>query len=305
MCNAGVALFLNIPWQLLRQVWRDVLELNLLSLVTIPGYKIQRGAMVSDDGLGQIWQCNVFGHYIPCVFCLSPFNLPLSDAGRALQAKLAASQTRPGHALWMPSLAAHADAYDPDDWQLVDSSQPYEGTKFQVDLIHAEPSRRAGPSSPVRHFTVHPDVVYSSMDAALVGSFMSQLKVVVFYLVRLPLSFSLTNAPGSLISGPRVVFFVGHVVWFFTHGVAAAVHVCLVPLAFIPVFLSALGAPVAQDKGHEGLFLGRLHSITDRMGRNGVALELFYEWPENKKESALGGSVREIIPVFHHGRGKS
>ena len=52
MCNASVALFMNILWQLLRQVWRDLLELNLLSLVTIPGYKIQRGAMVSDDGLG-------------------------------------------------------------------------------------------------------------------------------------------------------------------------------------------------------------------------------------------------------------
>lgn len=107
----------------------------------------------------------------------------------------------------MSSLAAHADAYDPDDWQLVDSSQPYEGTKFQIDLIRAEVSRRAGPSSPVRHFTVHPGVVYSSIDAALVGSFMSQLKVAVFYLVRLPLSFSPTNAPSSLISGPRVLFF--------------------------------------------------------------------------------------------------
>ena len=52
VCNAGVALFMNISWPLLRKVWRDVLELNLLSLVTIPGYKIQRGAMVSDDGLG-------------------------------------------------------------------------------------------------------------------------------------------------------------------------------------------------------------------------------------------------------------
>jgi hypothetical protein len=121
--------------------------------------------------------------------------------------------------LWMSSLAAHADAYDPDDWQLVDGSQPYEGTKFQIDLIRAELSRRAGPSSPVRHFTVHPGVVYSSIDAALVGSFMSQLKVAVFYLVRLPLSFSPTNASSSLISGPRVFFFfffVGQVVWFFT-----------------------------------------------------------------------------------------
>jgi 3-keto steroid reductase len=100
----------------------------------------------------------------------------------------------------MSSLAAHADAYGTDDWQLVDSSEPYEGTKFQMDLIRAELSRRAGPSSPVRHFTVHPGVVYSSIDAALVGSFTAQIKLMVFYLVRLPLfSYILTNASGSLI----------------------------------------------------------------------------------------------------------
>jgi hypothetical protein len=85
----------------------------------------------------------------------------------------------------MSSLTAQSDtSYDPTDWQLVESSQPYEGSKFQIDLISAELSRRAGTSSPVRHFTVHPGVVFSSIDAALVGSFMSQMKLVVFYLVR-------------------------------------------------------------------------------------------------------------------------
>ena len=79
----------------------------------------------------------------------------------------------------MSSLTAHEDiSYDPTDWQLVDSSQPYEGSKFQIDLISAELSRRAGPSSPVRHFTVHPGVVFSSIDAALVGSFTSQIKFI-------------------------------------------------------------------------------------------------------------------------------
>jgi 3-keto steroid reductase len=70
VCNAGVAPFLNISWPLLlRQVWRDLLELNLFRLVTIPEYNIQRRAMMSDDELGWVWQCNVFGHYI--LVCLS------------------------------------------------------------------------------------------------------------------------------------------------------------------------------------------------------------------------------------------
>jgi 3-keto steroid reductase len=65
VCNAGVAPFLNTSWPLLlRQVWSNLLELNLLDLVTNPTYIVQRTALMSDDGLGWAWQCNVFGHYV-------------------------------------------------------------------------------------------------------------------------------------------------------------------------------------------------------------------------------------------------
>ena len=65
VCNAGVAPFLGISWTLLlQQLWRDMLELNVLGLVTNPQYNVQRREVVSDDGLGWTWQCNVFGHYI-------------------------------------------------------------------------------------------------------------------------------------------------------------------------------------------------------------------------------------------------
>jgi len=75
--------------------------------------------------------------------------------------------------------------YDADDWQLVNSSDPYEGTKFQMDLIRAELSRRAGPSAQVRHFTVHPGSVNSSIAAALASGILTYIKVFMFYLVRL------------------------------------------------------------------------------------------------------------------------
>ena len=46
-----------------------MLELNVLGLVTNPQYNVQRREVVSDDGLGWTWQCNVFGHYIlVCTF---------------------------------------------------------------------------------------------------------------------------------------------------------------------------------------------------------------------------------------------
>ena len=75
--------------------------------------------------------------------------------------------------------------YDADDWQLVDSSDPYEGTKFQMDLIRAELSRRAGPSAQVRHFTVHPGSVNSSIATALASGILTYIKIFMLYLVRL------------------------------------------------------------------------------------------------------------------------
>lgn len=253
VCNAGVAPFLRISWPLLLlQLWQDLCALDPFGFATHPRYNIQRTAIVSDDGLGWAWQCNVFGHYVVC---------------RALEAKLAASRTRsgfgPARVVWMSSLEAVADAFDADDWQLVQSERPYEGTKFQTDLVCAELARRAGPSptADVRHVTVHPGVVHSSIDAALVGTFAGKAKLLVFYLARWF---------GSIHHNIST--------W---NGAAAAVHVCLAPLAFIPIFLAATGTPAAQG------YPARLHSVTDRMGHGGVALSPLDAWPEYEKEGEI------------------
>lgn len=65
VCNAGVAPFLRISWLLvLQQFWQDLRVFKPFEFATHPRYNIQRSAMVSDDGLGWVWQCNVFGHYV-------------------------------------------------------------------------------------------------------------------------------------------------------------------------------------------------------------------------------------------------
>jgi 3-keto steroid reductase len=88
----------------------------------------------------------------------------------------------------MSSLESQPGTYDAEDWQLVQTERPYEGSKFQTDLVCAELARRAEPAAAVRHITVHPGVVFSLIDAALVGGivggFLAKLKVAVFYLVR-------------------------------------------------------------------------------------------------------------------------
>lgn len=85
----------------------------------------------------------------------------------------------------MSSYMAEVHTYDADDWQLVNSSDPYEGTKFQMDLIRTELSRRAGPSAQVRHFTVDPGGVNSSISAALDSGLLAYIKIFLLYLVRL------------------------------------------------------------------------------------------------------------------------
>ena len=41
-----------------------MLDLNFFGFVVCPSYTVQRKGVMSDDGLGWTWQCNVFGHYI-------------------------------------------------------------------------------------------------------------------------------------------------------------------------------------------------------------------------------------------------
>lgn len=92
----------------------------------------------------------------------------------------------------------------------MDNSKPYEASKFEMDLIRAELSRRAGPSAPIRHFTVQPGVVNSSIDAQLSTGILLYIKHVLLYLVRL--SPHSVNVVSSVLSCP---VFAGSVVWFF------------------------------------------------------------------------------------------
>ncbi|PIL26422.1 hypothetical protein GSI_12179 [Ganoderma sinense ZZ0214-1] len=96
---------------------------------THPRSNVQRNGVMSDDNLGYVWQCNVFGHY--CVY-------------RSLQPLLSAYAQltgEPARVIWMSSLVA-APYFDPvDDWQLTKTLHSYEGSKFQIDLIASELER--------------------------------------------------------------------------------------------------------------------------------------------------------------------
>ena len=126
---------------------------------------------------------------------------------------MAASRTGPGRVVWMSSFEAQADAYDAEDWQLVDNSKPYQASKFEMDLIRAELSRRAGPSALVRHFTVQPGVVNSSIDKNIVAhGILLYIKEALIYVVR-PFLFCVNAS--SYTEFWLCPVFVGPVVWLF------------------------------------------------------------------------------------------
>lgn len=60
ICNAGVVNLVGIDWL---QAVKEVLT-SPVTAVTAPSFYRQAVGQLSDDGLGWVWQCNVFGHYV-------------------------------------------------------------------------------------------------------------------------------------------------------------------------------------------------------------------------------------------------
>lgn len=58
--NAGAAPWAGLDWLL---AIKSII-LNLPDAVTFPRYKLQHVGLLSDEGLGWTFQCNVFGHFM-------------------------------------------------------------------------------------------------------------------------------------------------------------------------------------------------------------------------------------------------
>lgn len=60
ICNAGCGSFDGINWPVaIKQVFT-----HPFVGVTVTDYKRQTSGRMSDNGLGFVWQCNVFAHYV-------------------------------------------------------------------------------------------------------------------------------------------------------------------------------------------------------------------------------------------------
>lgn len=180
--NAGTGSFLGI------HMWKGFCELfkDPVRAVTAPNYKIEVKGEKSKDGLGWVWQCNVFGHYV---------------IYRSLLPLLQKSPFQTSRVLWMSSLEALRDNFDPADWQLTETEMPYEGSKCQMDLVSVTLDRScvtsvSGTGCTVRHLVIQPGVANTDiLGASQIGWLMNFLKLVSFYLARLLFSENHTITP--------------------------------------------------------------------------------------------------------------
>ncbi|TCD70474.1 hypothetical protein EIP91_003235 [Steccherinum ochraceum] len=201
ICNAGGGIFEGIDW--LRALYQ--IACQPVIGVTVTEFKMQKSGVISSDGLGLVWQSNVFSHYV-----LSRILEPL------FQSYMEKSK-HSSRVLWMSSLEASSTAYSRDDWQCIKAKTAYEATKYQIDLIAHELHLRtlqAVKPSPIRHIIVHPGISHSDLTKALIVSVLEYAKLAYFYVVRW--------------FGSR-----NHTITI-TAAAISAVHLSLISLLFVP-----------------------------------------------------------------------
>ncbi|KAI0092561.1 hypothetical protein BDY19DRAFT_924999 [Irpex rosettiformis] len=173
ICNAGAAFFslIDIPGAI-----RSFLFRGIIPSITVVPYKVQPTGLMSKDGLGAVWHCNLFGHYV------------MYRRLQSLFKSYAEKFSRPARVLWTSSLEAQPCWYNRDDWQLVKTDHAYEGSKYEIDLVSSELQRRSqelgGEAAIVRHITVHPGIVWSDMSKNMIWSVFNVFIGLAFYIGR-------------------------------------------------------------------------------------------------------------------------
>ncbi|KAL4075663.1 NAD(P)-binding protein [Scleroderma citrinum] len=239
ICNAGVACFTRIDWP----VCFSQLTANFIDAVTYPKFFLQSSGRISDDGLGWLWQCNVFGHYV------------LFRAIEPLLAKCTGSMG--SRVIWISSHEALSERYDPKDWQLIKSNHSYQSSKYQLNLMVLYLDQEAMKRGAPRHFTMLPGVAGTNIANALLGPITYYIMYMAFYVARF------LGSPYHPISTFKAAI--------------AAVHVALVPLAFLPTTNTASGKKILRGTPKH-LPGGILYvSETDRLGNERVGIMDFVQ----------------------------
>lgn len=158
--NAAQSVNAGIDWI---EATKSVLT-NVIESVTFPKFKLQRVGVKSDDGMGLVFQGNVFGPYY---FVHKIKHLLLGG----------------GKVIWVSSIVAEPKYLSFEDLQLLKTPEPYEGSKRLIDLVHVgnyEKWNKEGISS----YVVHPGIFNSFSYFQYLNFFTFYGMVMLFYIAR-------------------------------------------------------------------------------------------------------------------------
>lgn len=160
--NAAQGVYDGIDWI---QATKAVLT-NIIDAVTFPTYKLQRVGVKSTDNMGLVFQGNVFGPY----FFLHKIKHLLRDGGRVI---------------WISSVMASPKFLSFNDLQLLKSSEPYEGSKRLMDLLHCGTHKNFLDEHGISTFIVHPGIFTSFSFFQYLNLFTYYGMMLLFYMARL------------------------------------------------------------------------------------------------------------------------
>lgn len=111
--NASQTAFCGIDWLgACKEVFASPIQ-----AATNPTYKLQAIGLKSKDGMGLVFQGNVFGPF----YFISKIKLLLCNGGRIV---------------WISSIMSGSEHFSFNDYQLLQSPASYEGSKRLIDLLH-------------------------------------------------------------------------------------------------------------------------------------------------------------------------
>lgn len=159
--NAALGLCDGINW------WRAIWEIctNPKKAVTDPGYRIQRKGLISKDGMGYVFQANVFGTYFLIYQILDSLS-----RGRA-------------SVVWISSLCSTSQYLSLDDIELINSDRPYDGSKRIIDLLHLATYKQLKAKN-IYQYVVQPGIFISQSYAEQLNIFTYWSMLLLFKLAR-------------------------------------------------------------------------------------------------------------------------
>ncbi|KAI8602306.1 hypothetical protein EDD21DRAFT_303924 [Dissophora ornata] len=170
-CNAGVLPSAGIMWgKLLVDLFVAPMDLVIRSDVLV-----QPKQHLTEDGIGNVLACNVFGHYLMI---------------KGLEDLMSKTEEDPGRVIWTSSMTAEKGSFSNDDWQGLNSKQPYESSKWVTDLLAIRlnevwAGQHSGNTSPKLHIisiATQPGVVASGIGG--LAFWIVMLRTALHYVVR-------------------------------------------------------------------------------------------------------------------------